>query len=288
MVHAVLQPMIGGCWDSGTISVAESSDVWTCAVSIVVTAAAPALGTLFPQASALSAAHRPGGRPVDGPAQRLRPAPGLRRDPVGAGGARRWSLSAWCSAAQGTAGEELPVANDPFCRLPAPLRACSTPGFPGQRLAWVRARARASASGFTVSKDRLLRSPTLTRSPARMAGRRAPDGHRHPGSTSARVQGQGGRHRPSKPTSPCSSLDRQRPARGEDRHPDQARVGEWVVAMGRPSASTTRSPPASFGQARRLPDETYVPFIQTDVAINLGNLAVRCSTSPARWSASTA
>ena len=35
-------------------------------------------------------------------------------------------------------------------------------------------------------------------------------------------------------------------------------------------------------KARRLPDENYVPFIQTDVAINLATPAARCSTWPAR------
>ena len=53
---------------------------------------------------------------------------------------------------------------------------------------------------------------------------------------------------------------------------DQARVGEWVVAVGSPfgfDSSVTAG--IISAKARRLPDETYVPFIQTDVAINPGN-----------------
>lgn len=53
---------------------------------------------------------------------------------------------------------------------------------------------------------------------------------------------------------------------------DNARVGEWVAAIGSPFGfehSVTAG--IISAKARRLPDENYVPFIQTDVAVNPGN-----------------
>ncbi|MBB5020425.1 serine protease Do [Chitinivorax tropicus] len=54
--------------------------------------------------------------------------------------------------------------------------------------------------------------------------------------------------------------------------PDNLRVGEWVVAIGQPFGfdnSVTAGIVSAKG--RSLPDESYVPFIQTDVPINPGN-----------------
>ncbi|HKY91321.1 MAG TPA: DegQ family serine endoprotease [Nevskiaceae bacterium] len=54
--------------------------------------------------------------------------------------------------------------------------------------------------------------------------------------------------------------------------PGDARVGEWVVAIGSPFGfenSVTAGIVSAKG--RTLPDGSYVPFIQTDVAINPGN-----------------
>ena len=54
--------------------------------------------------------------------------------------------------------------------------------------------------------------------------------------------------------------------------PEQLRVGEWVVAIGSPFGfenSVTAGIVSAKG--RSLPQENFVPFIQTDVAVNPGN-----------------
>ena len=54
--------------------------------------------------------------------------------------------------------------------------------------------------------------------------------------------------------------------------PGALEVGEWVVAIGSPFGfdnSVTAGIVSAKG--RNLPDDTYVPFIQTDVAVNPGN-----------------
>lgn len=55
-------------------------------------------------------------------------------------------------------------------------------------------------------------------------------------------------------------------------NPQQLQVGEWVIAIGSPFGfenSVTAGIVSAKG--RSLPDENYVPFIQTDVAVNPGN-----------------
>lgn len=54
--------------------------------------------------------------------------------------------------------------------------------------------------------------------------------------------------------------------------PNRLKVGEWVIAIGSPFGleSTVTSGIVS-AKARGLPDSNYVPFIQTDVAVNPGN-----------------
>ncbi|WKZ12368.1 MAG: DegQ family serine endoprotease [Gammaproteobacteria bacterium] len=55
-------------------------------------------------------------------------------------------------------------------------------------------------------------------------------------------------------------------------NPEDLQVGEWVVAIGSPFGfenSVTAGIVSAKGRA--LPDDTYVPFIQTDVAVNPGN-----------------
>ena len=52
----------------------------------------------------------------------------------------------------------------------------------------------------------------------------------------------------------------------------QAKVGEWVVAIGSPYGfENSVSAGIVSAKARSLPDSNYVPFIQTDVAVNPGN-----------------
>jgi serine protease Do len=54
--------------------------------------------------------------------------------------------------------------------------------------------------------------------------------------------------------------------------PDRLRVGEWVLAIGAPFGfenSVTAGIVSAKGRA--LPEENYVPFIQTDAAVNPGN-----------------
>ncbi|MBP6763118.1 MAG: trypsin-like peptidase domain-containing protein, partial [Thauera sp.] len=54
--------------------------------------------------------------------------------------------------------------------------------------------------------------------------------------------------------------------------PDKLKVGEWVLAIGSPfgfEQSVTAGIVSAKGRA--LPDESFVSFIQTDVAINPGN-----------------
>jgi serine protease Do len=55
-------------------------------------------------------------------------------------------------------------------------------------------------------------------------------------------------------------------------NPAELKVGEWVVAIGSPFGfenSVTKG--IVSAKSRTLPDDTYVPFIQTDVPVNPGN-----------------
>jgi serine protease Do len=55
-------------------------------------------------------------------------------------------------------------------------------------------------------------------------------------------------------------------------NPAKLKVGEWVAAIGSPFGlenSVTKGIVSATGRA--LPDEAYVPFIQTDAAVNPGN-----------------
>ncbi len=52
----------------------------------------------------------------------------------------------------------------------------------------------------------------------------------------------------------------------------RARVGEWVLAIGSPFGfENSATAGIVSAKARSLPDEGYVPFLQTDVAVNPGN-----------------
>lgn len=54
--------------------------------------------------------------------------------------------------------------------------------------------------------------------------------------------------------------------------PQRARVGEWVIAIGSPFGfENSVTAGIISAKSRSLPDEGYVPFLQTDVAVNPGN-----------------
>ena len=54
--------------------------------------------------------------------------------------------------------------------------------------------------------------------------------------------------------------------------PSKLRPGEWVVAIGSPFGfDNSVTAGIVSGISRSLPDDNYVPFIQTDVAVNPGN-----------------
>jgi serine protease Do len=54
--------------------------------------------------------------------------------------------------------------------------------------------------------------------------------------------------------------------------PQNARVGEWVIAIGSPFGfENSVTAGIISAKSRSLPDEGYVPFLQTDVAVNPGN-----------------
>jgi serine protease Do len=54
--------------------------------------------------------------------------------------------------------------------------------------------------------------------------------------------------------------------------PGKLRVGEWVLAIGSPFGfESTVTAGIVSAKGRSLPQENYVPFIQTDVAVNPGN-----------------
>jgi serine protease Do len=53
---------------------------------------------------------------------------------------------------------------------------------------------------------------------------------------------------------------------------DNLKVGEWVLAIGSPyGLDNTVTAGVVSAKGRSLPDDSYVPFIQTDVAVNPGN-----------------
>lgn len=54
--------------------------------------------------------------------------------------------------------------------------------------------------------------------------------------------------------------------------PQKVRVGEWVIAIGSPFGfENSVTAGIVSAKSRSLPDEGYVPFLQTDVAVNPGN-----------------
>ena len=55
-------------------------------------------------------------------------------------------------------------------------------------------------------------------------------------------------------------------------NPDDVKVGQWVVAIGSPYGfENTVTSGIVSAKSRALPEDSYVPFIQTDAAVNPGN-----------------
>ena len=168
--------------------------------------------------------------------------------------------------AQGVTGEN-PFANDPFYdflrRFGVPM-----PGFPGQPGMGPRAR-QGIGSGFIVSQDGYVLTnahvvagenadAALSEVIVRLIDKRE---------FKATVVGVDRRTDVA-----LLKIDAQNLPTLRIGNADDARVGEWVVAMGSPFGfDNTVTAGIISAKARRLPDETYVPFIQTDVAINPGN-----------------
>ena len=69
-------------------------------------------------------------------------------------------------------------------------------------------------------------------------------------------------------------IDGQEPADAALGDSNNLKPGQWVVAIGSPFGldhSVTAGVVSAVGRSPAAPDQRYVPFIQTDVAINQGN-----------------
>ena len=120
--------------------------------------------------------------------------------------------------------------------------------------------ARASSSRATATS-----SPTRTSSTARTRSTVKLD-------RQARVQGQGHRRRQAHRTWRCSRSRRKDLPKVTIGDPDKLKVGEWVVAIGKPfGLENTMTAGIVSAKGRDLPQENLVPFIQTDAAVNPGN-----------------
>ena len=128
----------------------------------------------------------------------------------------------------------------------------------------MRLPVRGVGSGFIVRADGII----LTNAHV-VADAQGGDGQAH---RPARVPRQGARQRPRHRRRGAEDR-RQEPADGaRSATPRRCKVGEWVLAIGSPFGfenSVTAGIVSAKG--RSLPGDGYVPFIQTDVAVNPGN-----------------
>lgn len=153
--------------------------------------------------------------------------------------------------------EELPFDNDPFFEF-----FKNIPGMPRFEMPQPR-DARSLGSGFIVSSDGyIITNAHVVREAdevtVRLTDKREFD---------AKIVGQDARSDIALLKINASGLPTV--AIGD---PQKLRVGQWVVAIGSPFGfDNTVTAGIVSAKGRNLPDETIVPFIQTDAAVNPGN-----------------
>ena len=147
--------------------------------------------------------------------------------------------------------------NDPFYEF---FRRFQVPGQPGQAR---EMPTRGQGSGFIVSADGLILTNAHVVRDAQEVMVKLTDRREFP----AKVLG-------SDPKTDVAVLKieaKNLPALKLGSSKD-LRVGEWVLAIGSPFGfENSVSAGVVSAKGRALPDETFVPFIQTDVAVNPGN-----------------
>ena len=182
-------------------------------------------------------------------------------------------------AALARRGEAAPPPNDPLYEF---FRRFMPDARPGRRAPGAGRQRGGLGSGFIISAGRLHPHQ-------RARGGRLRRRHRAPRRRQARVQGEGGRARQAHRRRAAQGRGQGLPTREARQLRAALQPGEWVAAIGSPFGfANTITAGIVSATGRSLPDESFVPFIQTDVAVNPGQFR-RAADQPrrARWSAST-